>query len=579
MKILSKLTGIALILLFSVSGCKEDKPLDNLVVSRTDFNFESEGGTATLLLQTDASEWRIQNPADWISVSPTMGEGPSANITLTVDTKKMEPRTEILTILAGTAEPIEVTVSQAAADFLYALTSSTDELSFKKGGSSVEINITTDAPDWEITSDAEWLQFTPSTGGAGTVKVTATALANSGSEPRAAAVSLSAEYAPSVEISASQIGEYYPSYNTSPLPPDDSGMGSTAVELAAKMSLGWNIGNTLEAIGGETAWGNPMVTESLIQLVKSNGFDAIRIPCSWDQNMSDPSKAEISTQWLNRVKEVVQYCVDNDMYVLLNIHWDGGWLENNVTPASQEENNAKQKAFWEQIATHLRDFDEHLMFAGTNEPNVENATQMAVLNSYHQTFIDAVRATGGRNSYRVLVVQGPSTDVEKTYELMSSLPTDPTPNRMMAEIHYYTPYQFCLMEEDASWGNMFYYWGEGYHSTTDTERNATWGEEADVDRLLGLMKAKFVNNGIPVILGEYAVGRRLSLTGEDLELHLASRAYYLEYVTRQARANEIIPFYWDAGGLGNNGSGLFNRAENTVFDQQALDALVEGATE
>ena len=130
--------------------------------------------------------------------------------------------------------------------------------------------------------------------------------------------------------------------------------------------------------------------------------------------MENSATAKIKTEWLNRVKEVVQYSIDEGMYVVLNIHWDGGWLENNVTPAKQAENNAKQKAFWEQIATHLRDFDEHLMFAGTNEPNVDNASQMAVLDSYLQTFVDAVRSTGGRNSYRVLVVQGPSTDIEKT---------------------------------------------------------------------------------------------------------------------------------------------------------------------
>ena len=124
---------------------------------------------------------------------------------------------------------------------------------------------------------------------------------------------------------------------------------------------------------------------------------------------------------------------------------------------------------------------------------------------------------------------------------------------------------------------MFYYWGQGYHSNTDPTRNATWGEENDVDKYFGMMKAKFVDKGIPVVLGEYAAIRRTSLNGEALTLHLASRAYYLKFVTQRARANGILPFYWDAGGLGNNGSGIFNRQNNTVFDQQALDALVEGS--
>ncbi|MCK9208781.1 MAG: glycoside hydrolase family 5 protein, partial [Salinivirgaceae bacterium] len=123
----------------------------------------------------------------------------------------------------------------------------------------------------------------------------------------------------------------------------------------------------------------------------------------------------------------------------------------------------------------------------------------------------------------------------------------------------------------------FYYWGNGYHSATDTERNATWGEEDFVDEMFGLMKTQFVNKGIPVIMGEYAAVRRTTLTGDALTLHLNSRAYYLRYVTQQMKANGIIPFYWDAGGLGNLGSGLFNRTALTVFDQQALDSIMVGA--
>jgi endoglucanase len=369
----------------------------------------------------------------------------------------------------------------------------------------------------------------------------------------------------------------YPSYNTSPLPPDATGMASNAVQLAAQIKLGWNIGNTLEASGGETAWGNPMVTKALIDKVKLSGFNAIRIPCSWNQYMANSSTAQLKLDWLNRVKEVVQYCVDNGMYVIVNIHWDGGWLENNCTTARQSSVNAMQKAFWEQIATHLRGFDEHLLFASANEPNVSTATEMSVLNSYHQTFINAVRSTGGHNSYRVLVIQGPSTDIQKTNDLMNTLPTDQIANRMMTEIHYYTPWNFCGLEADASWGNMFYYWGQGYHSTTDPTRNANWGEEADLNMYFQMMKTKFVDKGIPVVLGEYGAIRRSSLTGDALTLHLASRAYYLKTVTQAAKAHGLLPFYWDNGSLGNNTFAVFDRQTNTVYDQQALDALVQGA--
>lgn len=367
----------------------------------------------------------------------------------------------------------------------------------------------------------------------------------------------------------------YPDYNISPAKPDLNGMPSTASRLAAKIKVGCNIGNTLEAIGGETAWGNPEITDALIKEIKQSGFNAVRIPCSWDQ-YADRSTAKIKTAWLSRVKEVVKCCIDNDMYVILNIHWDGGWLENNCTPDKKEAVNAKQKAYWEQIATYLRDFDEHLIFASANEPAVVNAVQMDVLLSYHQTFIDAVRATGGRNVYRTLVVQGPSTDFEKTLRLMNRMPEDKAKNRLMLEVHSYMPYQFALMTQDEKWGNQFYYWGQGHHSSFDTTHNATWGEEPEINRVAKAIKARFIDKGIPVIIGEFGVIRRSSLTGNALQRHLNARAYYLKYFVKEAKANGLIPFYWDEGRLGNNAFGIFNRHTNTVFDKQALDSLMQG---
>jgi len=217
-----------------------------------------------------------------------------------------------------------------------------------------------------------------------------------------------------------------------------------------------------------------------------------------------------------------------------------------------------------------------LLFASANEPDVKDATEMAVLKSYHQTFINAVRSTGGKNAYRTLIIQGPGTDIGKTNQLMTSLPTDKIAGRMMVEIHYYAPWNFCGLTKDESWGKMFYYWGSGFHSTTDTGRNATWGEEAAVTADFRLMKKQFVDKGIPVIMGEFGAIRRTSLTGTNLTKHLASRAYYLKYVVKQAKLNGLVPFYWDEGSLGNNGFGIFKRSNNTVGDTQALNALMEG---
>ncbi|WP_082603450.1 cellulase family glycosylhydrolase [Flavobacterium sp. Root901] len=461
------------------------------------------------------------------------------------------------------------------------LTVDTNKIDFVSKGSEANVKITSNVTAWSISnSNANWIQLSQAGGTSGTVTVKITAAENTSTETRTAIITISSGETSSVQITVNQaagsVTNLYPSYNTNPVPADASGMGSTAAQLASKIKLGWNIGNTLEATGGETAWGNPKVTKALIDAVKANGFNAIRIPCSWNQNMANAATAQIKTEWLDRVKEVVQYCVDNDMYVVVNIHWDGGWLENNITEAKKVENNAKQKAFWEQIATHLRGFDEHLLFASANEPAVEDAAQMAVLTSYHQTFINAVRSTGGKNAYRTLVVQGPTTDIEKTNKLMTTLPTDTATGRMMVEVHYYAPWNFGGLTKDETWGKMFYYWGANYHSTTDIERNAAYGEEADLEKNFKLMKTQFVDKGIPVLLGEFGAIRRTTLTGDALTLHLASRAYYLKTVVKTARANGLLPFYWDEGSIGNNGFGIFKRSDNTVFDTQALTGLKEG---
>lgn len=370
-------------------------------------------------------------------------------------------------------------------------------------------------------------------------------------------------------------GSLYPEYNTDPMPPDPIGMESTAAEIAGRIALGWNLGNSLEATGGETAWGNPKVSRDLIDRVKASGFDAIRIPASWDQ-YADPDTAEIDPRWLIRVEQVVRYCLADDLYVILNVHWDGGWLEKHVTPESEDAVAAMQKAFWQQIATHFRDYDERLMFASANEPDVETARRMKVLLHYHQVFVDAVRSTGGRNAYRVLVVQGPRTDFETTDALWHEMPADTVSDRLMMELHFYTPYNFAGLAEDQDWGKQFYYWGKDFHSRTDPGRNATWGEEESVDKLFAKMKRKFVDRGIPVIIGEYGAMRRDNLTGDALALHLASRVHYLEYVTRQAVAHGMVPFYWD-NGQEHLGSGIFDRKRSRVLDQRSLDALLKGA--
>jgi len=348
----------------------------------------------------------------------------------------------------------------------------------------------------------------------------------------------------------------------------------TATQVASSMTVGWNIGNSLEAVWSTgDAWSETNVNQRLIDSVKAAGFNTIRIPIAWDNHSTN---SVIDAAWLTRVKQVVDYCIGRQMYVIINIHWDNGWLENNCTTSAQTAVNAKQKTYWTQIVNYFKSYDEHLLFASANEPDVSDATGMTVLLSYHQTFINAVRATGGNNSQRILIVQGPGTDTEKTFSLMNTMPTDNVTGRLMAEVHYYTPYQYCLMSTDASWGKMFYYWGSCFHSTTDASHNPTWGEEAFLDTQFQNMKSQFVDKGIPVIVGEFGVNKRLSLTGANATLHLASREYYFRYITTAARKNGLILIYWDPGFQGDNSTTLFDRLTGAQTDRSGINALMYG---
>jgi endoglucanase len=448
------------------------------------------------------------------------------------------------------------------------LSVSETELSFRSEGDTAEVTIVSN-DSWKITKPVSWLLLDQPQGNSGTSTVKITVQANGTSSTRLSELVISSDNGQARRIKVSQRNQIYPSYNTSPKPPDMTGMNSTAVELAAKMNLGWNIGNTMEAIGGETAWGNPKITEDYVKFVKANGFNTIRIPCAWNGYMDNTATAHIKPDWMNRVKEVVGYCVNNDVYVMLNIHWDGGWLENNVTKAKQDSVSAKQKAFWEQIATSMRDFDEHLIFASANEPAADNAEKMQVLAAYHQTFINAVRSTGGRNAYRVLVIQGPNTNMMLTPELMITLPKDPVANRLMVEVHNYTPAQFCILHEDADWGKMAYYWGKDHQSTIEPDRNfiGDWGNEVGQIQGFDLMKTAFVDKGIPVMIGEYGAYRRN--TPKDLATHNNAVDYWITFVTKHAKTRGMVPFWWDTGGA-------LDRTNLTVKDQRTIDALKKG---
>jgi len=449
------------------------------------------------------------------------------------------------------------------------LSVSPSEINLPAGGGTADLTINGNI-QWTITNGASWLQLSKASGGSGSNTIQLTVTSNETGATRSNVLSVNAGDGQARRVKVSQPATIYPSYNISAKAPDSIGM-STAVQLAAKFILGWNIGNTLEATGGETSWGNPQITEAYVKFVKQKGFTAIRLPCSWDLHVDNKATEHIDPNWMNRVKDVVGYCVNNGLYVMLNIHWDGGWLENNITKAKQDSVSAKQKALWEQIATAMRDFDEHLMLASANEPNADNAEETEILKQYHQVFINAVRSTGGRNSHRVLILQGPSTNAGLTYDLMNTLPNDPAANRLMVEVHNYTPVQFCFLNEDVSWGKMVYYWGKGNHSTIEPDRNPTYGEEDAIISDYNKVKQKFVDKGIPVIMGEFGAYRRdgSAHIPLELELHEKSVDYWITFTTKEALARGIKPFWWDTGGA-------LDRRNNTVKDQRTIDALIAG---
>lgn len=344
----------------------------------------------------------------------------------------------------------------------------------------------------------------------------------------------------------------------------------TAQQIAGKLKIGWNLGNMLEA-----TWiprnSFAATTQRTIDSVKAAGFNTVRLPVAWFYH-SDAATYKIDAAWLAHVKKTVDYCIKDSMYVVMNTHWDNGWLDDHINVTDSASVNARQGAHWTQIANYFKDYNDHLLFASANEPPAKDATGMSVLLSYHQTFINAVRATGGNNSSRTLVVQGPSTDIDLTNKLFNTMPTDQIENRLIVEVHYYTPWQFCGLNADANWGKMFYYWGQGNHSTTDATRNATWGEESDMDKYLGLMKAKFVDKGIPVIIGEYGAFRKQVPAPSSQALHNASIISYYRYFVKSATSMGIITYCWDTGGI-------FDFTTGKTKDNDVLSAIMQGAND
>jgi endoglucanase len=414
---------------------------------------------------------------------------------------------------------------------------------------------------WKVILDSDWVQADPAQGsGNGQIEFTV--------QPNTSTTALSTDarvtgggIVRTVRISQAAATPEFPDYY---IPADQNGMRNiSSLSLAKEMGNGWNVGNSLEAIGGETAWGNPRITKELINQVKAAGFNAVRIPVAWSK-FSNPDDYTIDAAWMARVQEVVDYVIDNGMYAVLNIHWDGGWMQ--PTYADQDYVNERLEKMWLQIALNFRDYEDRLLFAGTNEVMVTGdygtpkPEYYIVQNSFNQTFVDIVRSTGGRNAYRNLVVQTFNTNIDHGINFFE-LPQDPTDDRLMVEVHYYDPYEFALKEDGGAtqWGKI----------ANDPSKTASWGDEAHADSQFRKLKSTFVDKGIPVLVGEYGA---ISRSGEpDYETY---RKYYLEYVTTSMKAEGLIPFYWDNGYDGNHGFALFDRTTGEQLHPEIIRAVV-----
>lgn len=350
--------------------------------------------------------------------------------------------------------------------------------------------------------------------------------------------------------------------------------------ITAAMGMGWNLGNQLEAssnkVPSETAWGNPTITEDLIKAVKAQGFNTIRIPVSYLSKIGEAPDYTIDSAWLDRVQEVVDYVVGNDMYAVMNIHGDGyytvdgGWLL--CVDDNQDEIKAKYEAVWKQIADRFKDYDEHLIFESMNEEfdntyGRPNKDGYANINEYNRIFVDTVRGTGSNNTKRWLLLPGWNTNIEYTagnygFVIPEDKLCESDGKRIMISVHYYDPYNFTIDENSSSAKTQ---WGK-----YATENFDNWGQEDHVDSQMQMLHDTFIAEGYPVIIGEMGVQDKTHLSESFNEY----RRYWLEYVVKSAKANGCIPVYWDNGWNGKNGFGLFDRTSCTVTQQSLIDAMI-----
>ena len=354
--------------------------------------------------------------------------------------------------------------------------------------------------------------------------------------------------------------------------------GKTANELMAELDLGWNLGNTLDATGGngtleaETSWGNPKTTKAMIDAVKAQGFNTMRLPVSWGSHMTNSSAGYvIDSQWMARVKEIVDYAIDNDMYVILNIHHDNDIRNSDdcffyPSETYKTQSVAFVKAVWTQISETFKDYDQHLIFETLNEPRLvgtgdewwfpvdnpgTNVSQaISIINELNQQAVNVIRASGGNNAERCIMIPGYGASIDGCTTPNYQLPTDTADDRLIVSVHAYTPYNFAL---NASGTSVF---------SDDLK--------PEVDYLFSTLKSKFLDKNIPVVIGEASASNK----GNASE-----RLKWANYYMGKSASLGIPVMLWDNNvytGSSNLGEqhGYLNRLTLTWNDKDVVDAMV-----
>lgn len=355
-----------------------------------------------------------------------------------------------------------------------------------------------------------------------------------------------------------------------------------ALAFTADMKIGWNLGNTFDAytdgnleneLDSETLWVSTATTKEMIDNIKAAGFNTMRLPVTWHTHLVDDAYT-ISPVWLDRVQEVMDYAIDNEMYVILNIHHDNN--ENYMFPDSAHLAQSKEyiTAIWTQLAARFADYDEHLIFEGMNEPRLVGSTYewwisnsseecqdaIACINELNQTFVDTVREGGGNNESRYLMVPGYDASLDGATNSGFVLPTDPANNNnhIIVSVHAYTPYGFALQAEGE----------DGSTSHFDAmQDNST----RDIVTLMDKLYNRYISQGIPVVIGEFGARNK--------DLNTQDRVDYASYYIAAARARGITCIWWDNNAFTGNGEnfGLYYRLGNYFIFEDIVNGMMKYA--